>query len=519
MKRAFSIVLVLCIIFSFCSCDKPNYQQEQYVQKSDADVLNENYPSVQRIIIPTSGNDFYFNNTTCAGNSVYTEDGKIYAKADMFDGKMDIVLSENALMLTLNGSKIASNENGYVDVENLCRTFNFDYMYNSVKNTAIITKRNYTPIVFDENLIANAKATVLEKTKKIDEHCGSGFPEGSLYGVYEPNASPGWVGGFYTGLNYLCQNWSDDGIYKETAQNTQTILENMIKANDQVFLHDIGFVSYLSSYKQYMQTKDENAKNMTLTAADALLKRVKPNGGYIQAWGSLDATEKKSENDTRMIADTMCNLPLLFAASEISADNKYKDAAIRHAKLTQQFIMRKDATVTHTFVFNEDGTNGTERTHQGANDASCWARGTAWVILGMSQAYEATGDASFLNSAKELADTYVLKTDGDLIPRWDFIYQSDTTEPKDSSAAAIAACGFYNLYEITGDEYYKSLAYSVFESLYNNYSSKNDENSSGIIYHATGHKPNNKNIDVCLIYGDYYFAELLARFSNENIGY
>jgi unsaturated chondroitin disaccharide hydrolase len=33
----------------------------------------------------------------------------------------------------------------------------------------------------------------------------------------------------------------------------------------------------------------------------------------------------------------------------------------------------------------------------------------------------------------------------------------------------------------------------------------------GILLHATGHKPANREIDVSLIYGDYYFLEALGR--------
>jgi unsaturated chondroitin disaccharide hydrolase len=36
--------------------------------------------------------------------------------------------------------------------------------------------------------------------------------------------------------------------------------------------------------------------------------------------------------------------------------------------------------------------------------------------------------------------------------------------------------------------------------------------SAGIINHATGNHPKNLEIDVSLIYGDYYFLETLARY-------
>lgn len=511
MKKIVCALLALCMTIALTSCDKQKFQEEQYVVEKESVLANK--PEVNRIIIPIGENSYYYNNETFSGADSYIAEDTSFAKADMFTGKLGIDFGNN--------KGISPDASGYVDIEKMCAAFGLDYMYNAVKNTAIITKRECAPTEIDESLIAKAKQTVLEKTLKIDEHCGYSFPEGSVYGVYEPKNEPGWVGGFYSGLNYRCENWSDNQIYKDTAENTRKELEDAVNKNDQTFTHDIGFTIYLSSYQEYLKNKDENAAQMTVKAADALLKRVKQNGGYIQAWGSLKPRTdgKKSDNDTRMIADTMCNLPVMFAASEITGDSKYKDAAVNHARLTQKFIMRKDATISHTFVFNDEGTGGVERTHQGAADDSCWARGTAWIILGMSQAYDATGDISFLNSAKELCDTYILRSEDDLIPRWDFIYQNNTKEPMDSSAASIAACGFYNIYQATGETFYKDAAYYIFESLYKNYSSRNDENSSGILYHATGHKPGNKNIDVCLIYGDYYFGELLARFGGENVGY
>ncbi|MFD2118110.1 hypothetical protein ACFSTH_01815 [Paenibacillus yanchengensis] len=38
-----------------------------------------------------------------------------------------------------------------------------------------------------------------------------------------------------------------------------------------------------------------------------------------------------------------------------------------------------------------------------------------------------------------------------------------------------------------------------------------DASDEAIFPHGTGHWPANKNIDVGLIYGDYYFVEALAK--------
>ena len=88
------------------------------------------------------------------------------------------------------------------------------------------------------------------------------------------------------------------------------------------------------------------------------------------------------------------------------------------------------------------------------------------------------------------------------------------SEPLDSSAAGIIACGMMQIYDATGDSFYYEAAKRLFRTLYEKYSTKDDPKNDGLILHATGHKPNKQNIDVSLIYGDYYFAELTQRLEN-----
>ena len=75
------------------------------------------------------------------------------------------------------------------------------------------------------------------------------------------------------------------------------------------------------------------------------------------------------------------------------------------------------------------------------------------------------------------------------------------------------------LYDITKDETYKDTAYRILENLYEKYSSENDAEYEGLIKEATGHKPAGRNIRCSLIYGDYYFVELLSRFMGTSKGY
>ena len=521
LKKIVSLILCGVIVFGMSACDKEvKYEQKPQYETAKKGASDASVPEVESVVRPeverliAEGNSSYkyYNGTKIAvGKNNYVTEDEVFVPVSAIAGKFGISEDETGGMLVCGEASVAVGSDGYVSMKAAAEAFGLEYMYNSVKNTGILTKRTYGGRDYDEALISSAKATVLEKTKMMDEDGGDNFPEASVNGVYVFSGAPGWVGGFYPGLNFRCTSWSEDGIYAEIANKTTDKLSAMVMENNQLFGHDIGFVVYLSEYQRYLRNPNEESAKVVVNAADGLMARIMP-GGYIKAWGNLDET--KGINSTRMIIDTMCNLPLMFAASEITGD-----AAVEHAKVAQKFLARADATAAHTFVFNEEGTDGRQMTHQGARDDSNWARGLSWYVYGMAAAYNATGDVSFLNSAKEFADTYVIESEDDLICKWDFIYQNNKSEPYDTSAAVITACGMMNLYDITGDEYYKNTAYYIFESLYENYSAKDDAGSNVILYHATGNYPQNKNIDVALIYGDYYFAELIARLCGEDVGY
>ncbi|MED4957895.1 glycosyl hydrolase, partial [Paenibacillus macerans] len=58
---------------------------------------------------------------------------------------------------------------------------------------------------------------------------------------------------------------------------------------------------------------------------------------------------------------------------------------------------------------------------------------------------------------------------------------------------------------------YREAAIRILDSLYRNYGAWDDEREEGLILHGTGHYPEGKNVDVPLIYGDFFYVEGLAR--------
>lgn len=386
-----------------------------------------------------------------------------------------------------------------------------DVSYDEETREVGILVRTIESTEIDSQQLLEMRRFILNKVKRNAARIGDLFPEGTEGGVYHLLDKPSWVGGFYTGLNYLCYEMSGDEAYIENAQKGFYRLKNMLDNEPELFHHDLGFTFLLSYYQDYLHTGNEESKKVVIQAGDTLMARIK-EPGYVQGWNVWGRGDTfGQENAYRMIVDSMCNIPILYVCTELTGDERYQEAAIQHAKLTEQYLVRDDYTTTHTFVFTPEGEPKYEQQFQGAYDSSCWSRGQAWVINGMAIAYRATGDESFLETSKRCNDTFLRMTDEDLIPRWDLVYQNQRSQPKDASAGAIVACGLMDLYDATGNEFYRDTAYQMLLSLYYNYSTI-DPADEGLILHATAHVPNNKDIDCSLIYGDYYFAQLVYRF-------
>lgn len=436
---------------------------------------------------------------------------------------VDVALTLDSTAAQINGQSVEllcapalNGDTTMVPIRVISEAFGMGVTYDAVKENVVVAKRSFPDAVtVDTAEIDAAKDFICEKiAQTADKFVDGQFPHGSTDGKYIPE-SPGWVGGFYTGLNYLCYEFSGDEAYRTKAEEASKTLRSIFYNDKQAYNHDLGFTFVLSYYQDYLLTGSEDSKQVVIDAGDALLARANEKRGYIQGWNVWGRDEFSQDNQYRMIADSMCNIPLLFICSELTGDSKYYDGAVQHARMTQQYLVRNDYTSAHTFVFTPDGEPKYEQTHQGAADDSCWARGQAWIINGMAYAYAKTGDTSFLDTAKNCADTYFLKTGKDMIPKWDLDYQRFASEPLDSSAAGIIACGLMQIYDSTGDEFYYEAAKRIFKTLYESYSTKDDADNEGLILHATGHKPNGQNIDVSLIYGDYYFAELTERLGEK----
>ena len=220
------------------------------------------------------------------------------------------------------------------------------------------------------------------------------------------------------------------------------------------------------------------------------------------------------------IIDNMLNLELLFWSAKNGGDKKLYDLAVKHAETTMNNHFREDYTSWHVLEYDSiSGEVLNRHTKQGYADDSRWSRGQAWGIYGYTMVYRETGDQKFLDFAEKLVDAYVSFLPEDLVPHWDFNAPNLETQEKDSSAGAIVASALVELSTLVNDEAkskkYLTLAKKMLTSL-NSAAYSGVGKSDAFLLHATGAKSLGKEIDVALIYGDYYYIEALTRLKELN---
>ena len=156
-------------------------------------------------------------------------------------------------------------------------------------------------------------------------------------------------------------------------------------------------------------------------------------------------------------------------------------------------------------------------THQGYAHESTWSRGEAWALYGFTLMYRETGDQLYLDQANHIADFIFShpRLPDDLIPYWDFDAPEIPDEPRDVSAAAIIASALYELsgYNVEDAGLYRQWADTILENLTSSYRAAPGADGGFLLLHSTGAKSLNSEIDVPLVYADYYFLEALLRKS------
>lgn len=321
-----------------------------------------------------------------------------------------------------------------------------------------------------------------------------------------------WTCGFFPGVYWLYyQLTGDKAIEKEALKFTARLSDiPAIKTT-----HDLGFMVFCSYGKQYEVEKDSISAAAIVEASNSLISRFDPSIGLIRSWNF-------GKWNYPVIIDNMMNLEMLFWASEYTGNPQYRDIAIKHADKTMENHFREDNSSYHVVSYNNDGTVESKGTHQGYSDSSSWSRGQAWALYGYTLCYRFTKDNRYLEQSENIATLIIdnKTTPKDHIPYWDYDAPNIPDEPRDASAAAVTASALLEL-QLYVDKnlakIYKDYAASIIRSLSSSeYLADKGDNGFFILKHSTGAASLGSEIDVPLVYADYYFLEALKRYRELN---
>ncbi len=330
--------------------------------------------------------------------------------------------------------------------------------------------------------------------------------------VYPAIGNIEWTSSFWTGLLWLAYEISGDVKYREAAAVQLPSYSRRIAERIETATHDLGFLYSLSCVAAANLTADKQAEATAVQAAELLTERYFEPAGIIQAWGDLNDPEQRG----RLIIDCCMNLPLLYWAAQIAGERRYYEIAYHHACQAANYLVREDASTYHTFYMDvATGAPRFGKTAQGYSDDSCWARGQAWAIYGFGLSYRYTRDWRFITLAQKVAHYFLNRLPEDYICYWDLSFTTGPEE-RDSSAAAIAACGLLELAKhLPLSEphrtAYENAALQFIRSLAASYTTAGIPHSNGLLQHAVYSKPAGAGVDECNIWGDYFYLEALVR--------
>jgi unsaturated chondroitin disaccharide hydrolase len=295
-------------------------------------------------------------------------------------------------------------------------------------------------------------------------------------------------------------------LYHEAIKKLKPLEKEQYNKNT----HDLGFMMYCPFGNAWRINPDPHYRDVIIQSARSLAGRFSEKTGCIRSWNS-------EPSKFYVIIDNMMNLELLFAATRFTGDSSFYKIAVIHANTTIKNHFRPDYSSYH--LLNYDPATGAiqkKQTVQGAADESAWARGQAWGLYGFTAMYRDTKDPRYLEQANHIAGFIIDHLPADKIPYWDFNAPGIPNTERDASAATITCSALLELAKYNkgkqAKRYMQTAEAMLTELSSPAYRCSAGENGGFLLKHGVGNHPKNSEVDVPIIYTDYYYVEALVRY-------
>jgi unsaturated chondroitin disaccharide hydrolase len=313
-----------------------------------------------------------------------------------------------------------------------------------------------------------------------------------------------WCDGFLPGMMWIFAERTRDESWKQLAERYSRPLEP--RRHDRN-VHDLGFIFTSTYHRWFRLTGDEALEKVVIEAGQTMGLRFKEKGEYLSSFVGPES----------LFIDIMMNIGIIFYAALRSGDRTLFDIAQRHCLTTRRVLVRGDGSTAHEGIFDvSTGEFQRQSTLQGKRGDTCWSRGLTWALYGFGTAYYYTRDPRFLATAEACAEYYLRHTPTDGVPPWDYDIGPDDPQHLDTSAAAIAAAGLFQLTELTLDPAqalaYRNAALRIIHTLTAPpHLAVDRADWEGILTSGVYHIHKGLGVDESVMWGEYFFVEALDR--------
>ncbi|MBI5301340.1 MAG: glycoside hydrolase family 88 protein [Chloroflexi bacterium] len=318
-----------------------------------------------------------------------------------------------------------------------------------------------------------------------------------------------WCEGFLGGQLWLMFQHTGDArfAWRAKAEYYSRLIE---ERKDDRNVHDLGFLFWSTWKRWYDVTGDPVINDVVVHAGKTLSLRFKEKGQYLRSFVS----------DESCFIDIMMNVGIIFYAAQQLNDADMLRKATQHCLTTRKYLVRGDGSTSHEGIFDTNtGEFLRQTTHQGFRNDSSWARGLTWALYGFGAAYSFTRDERLLQTAEACANFYIERTPAHGVPPndWD---EPNPKLPYESSAAAIAASGMWNLAKLTGDtaraRLYRDYALNILDTLTEpEFLAMETPGWEGILKHGMYHQRKGLGVDESVMWGEYFFLEAVYKVLHE----
>ena len=362
----------------------------------------------------------------------------------------------------------------------------------------------------DRDLFEEAFRFAQHQVRKLIETYPDFYPMYTANGrwKHEGPAWTHWCDGFLPGIMWIFlkrngDSGADVSFWREQAIRYTKPLEARKHDRD---IHDHGFIFMSTYHRWYRLDHDSKLKDVLVEAGKTLASRFNEKGNYIRSFIGEDS----------LFIDIMMNVGIVFYAARETGDRRLRDISTRHCLTTRRFLVRGDGSTAHEGLFDpQTGEFLRQTTQQGFRGDSCWSRGLAWALYGFGVAFEYSRDPRFLETAEACADYYIVHSNSDGVPPWDFTAPIENRKLLDTSAAAIAASGLLRLSRLLQDpvkgHWYWSTALLILRTLCQKHLAKKDKKWEGILKGGVYHIHKELGVDESVMWGEYFFVEALEQ--------